>query len=58
MVLTPGYNGDGGTIFSQMTYGGGEDPKDPVPPPMVAVTPEQYNRAEWSVWCSTEPFRS
>jgi carboxypeptidase Q len=42
VVLTPGYNGDGGTIFS--TYGGGEDPKDPVPPPMVAVTPEQYNR--------------
>jgi hypothetical protein len=42
VVLTPGYNGDGGTIFS--TYGGSEDPKDPVPPPMVAVTPEQYNR--------------
>ena len=42
VVLTPGYNGDGGTIFS--TYGGSQDPKDPVPPPMVAVTPEQYNR--------------
>jgi hypothetical protein len=42
VVLTPGYNGDGGTIFS--TYGGSEDPKDPVPPPMVAITPEQYNR--------------
>ncbi len=42
VVLTPGYNGDGGTVFS--TYGGSQDPKDPVPPPMVAVTPEQYNR--------------
>jgi hypothetical protein len=42
VVLTPGYNGDGGTIFS--TYGGSENPKDPVPPPMVAITPEQYNR--------------
>jgi hypothetical protein len=42
VVLTPGYNGDGGTIFS--TYGGSQDPKDPVPPPIVAVTPEQYNR--------------
>jgi hypothetical protein len=42
VVLTPGYNGDGGTIFS--TYGGSQDPKDPVPPPMVAINPEQYNR--------------
>jgi hypothetical protein len=42
VVLTPGYNGDGGTIFS--TYGGSQNPKDPIPPPMVAVTPEQYNR--------------
>ena len=42
MVLTPGYNGDGGTIFS--TYGGSEDPKDPIPPPMAAINPEQYNR--------------
>ena len=42
VVLTPGYNGDGGTIFS--TYGGSEDPKDPVPPPMVAIAAEQYNR--------------
>ncbi len=42
VVLTPGYNGDGGTVFS--TYGGSQNPKDPVPPPMVAVTPEQYNR--------------
>jgi carboxypeptidase Q len=40
--LTPGYNGDGGTIFS--TYGGSENPKDPIPPPIVAISPEQYNR--------------
>ena len=42
MVLTPGYNGDGGTIFS--TYGGSENPKDPIPPPIVAIAAEQYNR--------------
>ena len=42
VVLTPGYNGDGGTIFS--TYGGSENPKDPVPPPMVSIGAEQYNR--------------
>ncbi|SFS21460.1 Peptidase family M28 [Granulicella pectinivorans] len=42
VVLTPGYNGDGGTIFS--TYGGSENPKDPIPPPMVAIAAEQYNR--------------
>lgn len=42
VVLTPGYNGDGGTIFG--TYGGNEDPKAPVPPPIVAIAAEQYNR--------------
>jgi carboxypeptidase Q len=42
VVLSPGYNGDGGTIFS--SYGGSQNPNDPVPPPMVAITPEQYNR--------------
>ena len=42
IVLTPGYNGDRGTIFS--TYGGSENPNDPVPPPMVAIGAEQYNR--------------
>jgi len=42
MVLTPGYNGDGGTIFG--TYGGSEDPKAPVPPPLVAIGAEHYNR--------------
>lgn len=35
-------NGDGGTVFAQS--GGSQDPKEPVPPPMVALTPEHYNR--------------
>ena len=42
VALTPGYNGDGGTLFA--SYGGSQDPKDPVGPPMAAITPEQYNR--------------
>ena len=42
VVLTPGYNGDGGTIFA--TYGGSQNPNDPVPPPIVAIAAEQYNR--------------
>jgi carboxypeptidase Q len=42
VVLTPGYNGDGGTIFG--TYGGSEDPNAPIPPPIVAIAAEQYNR--------------
>ncbi len=42
VVLQYGYNGDGGTVFA--AAGGSRDPKDPVPPPMVAVTPEHYNR--------------
>jgi hypothetical protein len=33
---------EGGTIFAQA--GGSRDPKDPVPPPMVVLTPEHYNR--------------
>ena len=42
VALTPGYNGDGGTIFG--SYGGSQDPADPVGPPMAAITAEQYNR--------------
>jgi hypothetical protein len=42
VALTPGYNGDGGTIFA--SYGGSQNPQDPVGPPMAAITPEQYNR--------------
>ena len=33
---------EGGTLFAQ--GGGTRDPKDPVPPPMVVLTPEHYNR--------------
>jgi len=33
---------EGGTVFAQ--GGGSRDPKDPVPPPMVTLTPEHYNR--------------
>ena len=42
MVLHSGNVGDAGTVFGQA--GGSRDPKDPVPPPMVVVTPEHYNR--------------
>lgn len=42
VVVNYGTNGDGGTVFA--TFGGSQDPKDPVPPPMVAITPEHYNR--------------
>jgi carboxypeptidase Q len=42
VVLQFGHNGDGGTVFA--AAGGSRDTKDPVPPPMVAVTPEHYNR--------------
>ena len=42
VVVNYGTNGDGGTVFG--TFGGSQDPKDPVPPPMVAITPEHYNR--------------
>ncbi|HZS54747.1 MAG TPA: M28 family peptidase [Bryobacteraceae bacterium] len=42
VVLQYGTNGDGGTVFA--TSGGSRNPKDPIPPPMVAVTPEHYNR--------------
>lgn len=42
VAVNYGYNGDGGTVFA--TYGGSQNPGDPVPPPMVAITPEHYNR--------------
>ncbi|MBV9307330.1 MAG: M20/M25/M40 family metallo-hydrolase [Acidobacteriaceae bacterium] len=42
VVLEYGYNGDGGTVFA--SSGGSRDQKDPVPPPVVALTPEHYNR--------------
>jgi carboxypeptidase Q len=42
VILQYGNPGDGGTVFVQA--GGSQDPKEPIPPPMVAVTPEHYNR--------------
>ena len=42
VVLNYGTNGDGGTVFA--TFGGSQHPDDPTPPPMAAITPEQYNR--------------
>lgn len=42
VVLEYGYNGDGGTVFA--SSGGSRDVKEPVPPPMIAMTPEHYNR--------------
>ncbi|MEP6962389.1 MAG: M20/M25/M40 family metallo-hydrolase [Acidobacteriota bacterium] len=35
-------NSEVGTVFGQA--GGSRDPKDPLPPPTVALTPEHYNR--------------
>lgn len=42
VVLEYGYNGDGGTVFA--SSGGTREVNDPVPPPVVALTPEHYNR--------------
>jgi carboxypeptidase Q len=42
VAVNYGTNGDGGTVFA--TWGGSQNPDDPVPPPMVAITPEHYNR--------------
>jgi len=42
VVLQYGYNGDGGTVFA--SNGGSQDPKEPIPAPTVALTPEHYNR--------------
>ena len=41
-VRVGGGRSEGGTVFAQA--GGSRDPKDPVPPPMVTLTPEHYNR--------------
>ncbi|MEO8663793.1 MAG: M20/M25/M40 family metallo-hydrolase [Bryobacteraceae bacterium] len=41
-VVYAGFNGDGGTVFTMMA--GSRDVKDPVPPPMITLTPEHYNR--------------
>jgi carboxypeptidase Q len=42
VAINYGTNGDGGTVFA--SFGGSQNPADPTPPPMVAITPEHYNR--------------
>jgi carboxypeptidase Q len=42
LMLSYGYNGDGGTVFA--ASGGSYDPKKPVALASVALTPEHYNR--------------
>jgi len=42
VVRLGGSRSEGGTVFGQGA--GSRDPKDPVPPPTVALTPEHYNR--------------
>lgn len=42
VVLSIGDRGDGGTVRASAQ--GSRDPKDPVPPPSVALAPEHYNR--------------
>jgi len=42
LILSSGYNGDGGTVFA--TSGGPYDPAKPIAPAAVALTPEHYNR--------------
>ena len=41
-VITPGDRGDDGTVFA--SRGGSRDPKEPLPPPMIALATEHYNR--------------
>lgn len=42
VMVIPGMRGDGGIIFGASA--GSRDAKDPVPPPAVALAPEDYNR--------------
>jgi hypothetical protein len=42
VVVQYGYNGDGGTVFASSLGRFKKD--DPIPPPIVALTPEHYNR--------------
>jgi hypothetical protein len=41
-VRTGNGRSEGGTVFGQ--GGGSRNPQDPMPPPIVALTPEHYNR--------------
>ncbi len=42
LLIHPGWRGDGGTVFPPRM--GSRNPKDPLPPPAIALTPEHYNR--------------
>jgi carboxypeptidase Q len=42
VAVTSGTVADGGTVFAQAA--GSQDPKEQLPPPSVALTPEHYNR--------------
>jgi carboxypeptidase Q len=42
VVVTSGTVADGGTVFAQAA--GSQDPKELLPPPSIALTPEHYNR--------------
>jgi hypothetical protein len=42
LAITTGYRGDGGTVFA--SSGGSREVKDPIPSPMIVLTPEHYNR--------------
>lgn len=41
-VISTGTSADGGTVFG--SNGGSQDMKNAIPPPMLAITPEHYNR--------------
>ena len=42
LLIRPASAGDGGTVFPPRM--GSRDPKNPLPPPAIALTPEHYNR--------------
>ena len=42
VAVSPSYRGQGGLVFSSAA--GSRDPKDPLPPPAVALTAEHYDR--------------
>lgn len=42
LTISNGTAGDGGTVFA--SSGGSQDPKNALPPTMIVITPEHYNR--------------
>ena len=47
LLIRSAWRGDGGTVFPPPQfppYMGSRNPKDPLPPPAIALTPEPYNR--------------